>query len=174
MLAENIVLYLQNTHFVLLFNILCIEFHENFCEASLNYSQHAGRKKLRYFLLWKGEKSHWCKDWGWCKDRSMTVIEPKWVSSIWLMQSDIAKVQSDMYICFNANQPGINAMWPSVYMHSGNLELYNVTSVINAFQHHVKCHFDITTEYLLEYWAIYNKTLTWNPNEYLQLLHSFP
>ena len=58
MLAENIVLYLQNTHFVLLFNILCIEFHENFCEASLNYSQHAGRKKLRYFLLWKGEKSH--------------------------------------------------------------------------------------------------------------------
>ena len=73
MLAENIVLYLQNTHFVLLFNILCIEFHENFCEASLNYSQHAGRKKLRYFLLWKGEKSHWCKDRGWCKGRSMTV-----------------------------------------------------------------------------------------------------
>ena len=99
---------------------------------------------------------------------------PKWVSSIWLMQSDIAKVQSDMYICFNANQPGINAMWPSVYMHSGNLELCNATSVINAFQHHVKCHFDITTEYLLEYWAIYNKKLTWNPNEYLQLLHSFP
>ena len=31
---------------------------------------------------------------------------------------------------------------------------------INAFQHHVKCHFDITTEYLLEYWAIYNKKLT--------------
>ena len=73
MLAENIVLYLQNTHFVLLFNILCIEFHETFCEASLNYSQHAGCKKFRYCLLWKGEKSHWCKDWGWCKDRSMTV-----------------------------------------------------------------------------------------------------
>ena len=49
------------------------------------------------------------------------------------MQSDLAKVQSDMYICFNANQPGISAMWPSVYMHSGNLELYDVTSVINAF-----------------------------------------
>ena len=76
------------------------------------------------------------------------------------MQSDIAKVQSDMYIRFNANQPGINAMWPSVYMHSDNLELCNATSVINAFQHHVKCHFDITTEYLLEYWAIYNKKLT--------------
>ena len=74
MLAENIVLYLQNTHFVLLFNILCIEFHETFCEASLYYSQHLGCKKLRYSLLWKGEKSHWCKDWGWCKDRSMTVI----------------------------------------------------------------------------------------------------
>ena len=78
------------------------------------------------------------------------IWKPKWVSSIWLMQSDIAKVQSDMYIRFNANQPGINAMWPSVYMHSGNLELCNATSVINAFQHHVKCHFDITTEYLLE------------------------
>ena len=51
-------------------------------------------------------------------------------------------------------------MWPSVYMHSGNLELCNVTSVINAFQHHVKCHFDITTKYLLEYWAIYNNKLT--------------
>ena len=66
------------------------------------------------------------------------------------MQSDIAKVQTDMYICFYANQPGINAIWPLVYMHSGNLELCNVTSVINALQHHVKCHFDITTEYLLE------------------------
>ena len=75
MLAKNIVvLYLQNTHFVLLFNILCIEFRETFCEASLNYSQHAGCKKFRYCLLWKGEKSHWCKDWGWCKDRSMTVV----------------------------------------------------------------------------------------------------
>ena len=74
MLAENIVLYLQNTHFVLLFNILCIEFYETFCEASLYYSRHTGRKKLRYFLLRKGEKSHWCKDWGWCKDRSMTVL----------------------------------------------------------------------------------------------------
>ena len=76
------------------------------------------------------------------------------------MQSDITKVQYDMYICFNANWPEINAIWPSVYMHSGNLELCNVTSVINAFQHHVKCHFDITTEYLLEYWAIYNRKLT--------------
>ena len=82
MLAENIVLYLQNTHFVLLFNILCIEFHKTFCEASLSYSQHSWRKKLRYFLLWKGEKSKWCKDWGWCKDRSMTVHKPKitWIS----------------------------------------------------------------------------------------------
>ena len=75
MLAENIVLYLQNTLFVLLFNILCIEFHETFCEVSLNYSQHAGCKKVWYCLLWKGEKSHWCKDWGWCKDRSMTVAD---------------------------------------------------------------------------------------------------
>ena len=32
--------------------------------------------------------------------------------------------------------------------------------VINAFQHHVKCHFDIITSYLLEYWTIYNKKLT--------------
>ena len=61
-------------NFVLLFNILCIEFHETFCEASLNYSQHAECKKIWYCLLWKGEKSHWCKDWGWCKDRSMTVV----------------------------------------------------------------------------------------------------
>ena len=90
------------------------------------------------------------------------------------MQSDIAKVQYNRYICFNAHQPGVNAIWPSVYMHSGNLELCNVTCAINAFQHHVKCHFDITTEYLLEYWAIYNRKLTRNPNKYPQLPHSFP
>ena len=106
----------------------------------------------------------------WITRPSSDHTAPLWslISTLlWLMQSN-------MYICFNANQPGINAMWPSVYMHSGNLELCNVTSIINAFQHHVKCHFDITTEYLLKYWAIYNKKLTWNPNEYLQLLHSFP
>ena len=57
MLAENIVLYLQNTHFVLLFNILCIEFHETFCEASLNYSQHAGCKKFDIVCCERG-KSH--------------------------------------------------------------------------------------------------------------------
>ena len=45
-------------------------------------------------------------------------------------------------------------MWPSVYMHSGNLELCNVTCAINAFQHHVKCHFDITTKYLLDAQAL--------------------
>ena len=56
MLAENIVLYLQNTHFVLLFNILCIEFHETFCEASLIYSQHAGCKKILILFVVEGGK----------------------------------------------------------------------------------------------------------------------
>ena len=56
MLAENLVLYLQNTHFVLLFNILCIEFHETFCEASLSYSQHAGSKKTSIFFVVEGGK----------------------------------------------------------------------------------------------------------------------
>ena len=90
MLAENIVLYLQNTHFVLLFNILCIEFHETFCEASLYYSQHAGCKKLRYSLLWKGEKSHWCKERGWCKDWSMTVdVHIACEEILWLFYSAV-------------------------------------------------------------------------------------
>ena len=49
------------------------------------------------------------------------------------MQSEIANVQYDMYICFYENRPEINAIWPSVYMHSGNLELCNVTSVNKHF-----------------------------------------
>ena len=36
---------------------------------------------------------------------------------------------SDLCNLTNANQPGIHVIWPSVYMHSGNLDLCNVTSV---------------------------------------------
>ena len=87
---------------------------------------------------------------------------------------DIAKLQPYTYICFDANRP-VNKCNVALCIYAFvNLELCNVTGIINVFRHNVKCQFSIITSYLLEYYFIYNKKLIYSPNKYLRLLHSFP